>query len=187
MKLKQLKLDKRNANKGTDKGRDALVHSLRSYGAGRSILLDKKGRVIAGNKTVQQAIDAGFNEKDLIIVKTDGSKIVAVQRVDLDLERDSKAKALAIADNRVSELDLEWDPAVLAQITKEADLSALFSESDLKKLIGDDAAKKGGGPARKMDMTMTYSVIVDCSTEGQQEKLLERLEKEGFSCRLLIS
>ena len=43
------------------------------------------------------------------VVKTDGTFLIAVQRDDLDLATDPRAKALAIADNRIGELDLEWD------------------------------------------------------------------------------
>jgi len=39
-----------NANRGTERGTSALESSLELYGAGRSILLDKNGIIIAGNK-----------------------------------------------------------------------------------------------------------------------------------------
>src|SRR3954468_15113961 len=95
MKLADLKLDDRNANKGTARGRKALDKSLRDYGAGRSVLLDSKGRVIAGNKTVEAALASELGE-NVLVIKTDGSQLVAVQRTDLDLTKDAKAKALAI-------------------------------------------------------------------------------------------
>ena len=137
MKLSDLQFDSKNANRGTDRGRKALAESLKEYGAGRSILVDKKGRVIAGNKTLEQAIAAG--QKDVLVVKTDGSKLVAVQRVDLDLNS-KKAKALAIADNRVAELDLEWDAAVLAELGEEIDLSEFWSAKELEDLLGEKMA-----------------------------------------------
>ena len=49
MKITDLKFDPQNANKGTDRGRKALAASLSEFGAGRSILVDKHGSVIAGN------------------------------------------------------------------------------------------------------------------------------------------
>jgi hypothetical protein len=82
MKLSDLKLDERNANKGTARGRKALDKSLRDYGAGRSILLDSKGRVIAGNKTLEAARESDL-AKDVLVIRTDGSQLVAVQRTDL--------------------------------------------------------------------------------------------------------
>ena len=42
--------DTKNANKGTERGRYMVEASLRETGAGRSIVLDKDGRIIAGNK-----------------------------------------------------------------------------------------------------------------------------------------
>ncbi len=53
--LTDLTPDVRNANRGTARGRQLLGASLRAYGAGRSILVDRAGRVIAGNKTLAEA------------------------------------------------------------------------------------------------------------------------------------
>ena len=182
LKIGALRFDDKNANRGTERGRKALAASLKRYGAGRSILLDKKGRVIAGNKTLEQAKAAGH--KDVIVVETDGSQLVAVKRTDLDL-RDKKARALAVADNRVGELDLEWETDVIAELKKSADLSPFFSEKEFNKMIG--AKGDGSVPSVSMTMDLTYSVIVDCDSEEKQIELLDRLEKEGYKCRLLIS
>lgn len=83
-RISDLTPDHANANKGTERGRYALEASLRQYGAGRSILLDKNGRIIAGNKTAEVAADVGLD--DVLIVQTDGKQIVAVQRTDLDID-----------------------------------------------------------------------------------------------------
>src|SRR5271165_444783 len=137
--------DPKNANRGTKRGQRMIARSLREYGAGRSILLDKKGRIIAGNKTVENAAAAGIT--GVTLVPSDGSTIIAVQRtdldLDLDLDLDPMAKALAIADNRAAEVNLAWDPAVLADISREVELSSFFSEPELEKLgvvVSDEAA-----------------------------------------------
>ena len=135
VEISKLKLDPHNANKGTVRGRRALKHSLEEFGAGRSILLDKNGTVIAGNKTLEQAIARG--DKKVQVVKTDGSELVAVQRTDLDLGKDQKAKALAIADNRVGELDLAWDPAELSTLGKDVKLGQFFTDEELGELLTD--------------------------------------------------
>src|ERR1700677_5179196 len=109
--IAQLILDEKNANKGTERGRELLGKSLETYGAGRSVVVDRNNRVIAGNKTLEAARVAGM--KSISVIETDGTSLVAVQRGDLDLVRDKKARELAIADNRVSEVDLEWNPEVL--------------------------------------------------------------------------
>ena len=66
-----------------------LENSLRKYGAGRSILVDKNGIVIAGNKVMEVAgqIDLPVRE-----MRTKGNELIVVRRMDLDLERDQAAK-----------------------------------------------------------------------------------------------
>ena len=105
--IDELTPDPKNANRGTQSGLRALDRSLRDLGAGRSVLVDKHGTIIAGNKTIERAADLGIDE--VIIVDTDGTQLVAVRRTDLDLETDPKARELAYADNRIAELDLDWN------------------------------------------------------------------------------
>ena len=137
--VSDLQLDFHNANRGTQRGREALNRSLCEYGAGRGVLVDRAGRVIAGNKTVEQARQLGI---PIRIVETDGTHLVAVQRRDLDLETDPRARGLAIADNRVGELDLEWDTEVLQALQEEGvDLSAFWTDDEFAELVGDMAGR----------------------------------------------
>ena len=131
--LSALTPDDRNANKGTQRGTGMLEDSLRKYGAGRSILTDKNGRIIAGNKTAEGAASIGLDEA--IVVRTDGNRLVVVQRTDLDLD-DPKARELAIADNRTGEINLDWNADELqALIDDGADLSEMFREEELGALL----------------------------------------------------
>jgi len=183
VKLSKLQADRLNANKGTERGRKALDKSLRDLGAGRSVLIDRAGRIIAGNKTIEAAIKSGQMDQDVLVVKTNGKQLVAVQRTDLDLEKDSKAKALAVADNRVGELDLAWDSDVLAQLAREANLTDLFTPEELRKLgIGAEIDAVAGTPP---EMQSGFSIMIEQLSEKQQLTLLERLTKEGFACRAL--
>ena len=52
--LSDLIADDNNANKGTARDHEVVQESLKQFGAGRSILVDKVGRVIAGNKTSRE-------------------------------------------------------------------------------------------------------------------------------------
>lgn len=135
-RLRDLTPDSKNCNKGTERGTGMLEQSLRTYGAGRSILIDKKGRVIAGNKTVEQAAALGMDKVQ--VVESDGRTIIAVQRTDLDLEKDARAKELAIADNRVAEVNLDWDLAVLEDLGKEVDLGKFWLDKELADMFEDD-------------------------------------------------
>ena len=106
VKISELVPDDKNYNKGTEFGDSLLDKSLRNYGAGRSILLDKNNRIIAGNKTAQKAGEIGL--EDVQIIESDGTKLIAVKRTDIDLDSEA-GRELALADNAVSKVNLEWD------------------------------------------------------------------------------
>jgi DNA modification methylase len=124
-----------------------IDHSLTTYGAGRSILVDRDGHIIAGNKTVEAARRAGY--KRVVIVPSDGTTLVAVQRSDLDINS-RKARELAIADNRAAELNLDWNLEVLGSL--EVDLKEFWTEGELQELlIQSNGGEPVEGPAPKID------------------------------------
>ena len=131
--LDDLTSDPQNANRGTSRGLQALGRSLQDLGAGRSVVIDQAGRIIAGNKTVERARALGL---PLRVVQTDGRHLVAVQRCDLDLTRDARARSLALADNRIGELDLEWDVDMLLRLQQDGvDLSPWWSDEEFTQLL----------------------------------------------------
>ena len=86
---------------------------------------------------MENAAKAGITEVQ--VVQTDGSKLIAVQRTDLLLSTDDKAKQLAIADNRTAEL-AEWEPDVLADLSAELDLQPYFTDTELRDITGRSSA-----------------------------------------------
>lgn len=69
-KIKDLIPDDKNYNTGNEFGNSLIEKSLRNLGAGRSILIDKNNRIIAGNKTIENAVAIGL--EDMQIVESDG-------------------------------------------------------------------------------------------------------------------
>lgn len=133
--MNELKFDDHNANKGTERGRELLEQSVTELGAGRSILSDKKGKIIAGNKTLAAAQKAGLKVR---IVTTSRDELVVVQREDLDLDDPAgEARRLAYLDNRVAEIDLAWDVNIIAQDAASGlDFDALgFLDKELQKIL----------------------------------------------------
>ena len=135
--------DSHNFNAGTEKGREMIEKSFRELGAGRSILLDKNNRIIAGNKSQQAAIATGITK--VRIVDTDGDEIVAVRRRDVDL--DSKVgRELAFADNATQQVSLAWDETELQAV--QADVEGFdiadfgFDIGDLPQLSESDQANE---------------------------------------------
>ena len=169
--LTDLTPDDRNANAGTERGRAMVEESLRRDGAGRSILVDRNGNIIAGNTTHEAAIDIGL--KDAVIVKTDGRRLVVVQRTDLDIDSPA-GRALAVADNRTSEVGLSWDLGVLAELAADEtiDLSALFSPVELADLLGADAPVpkfQPEAPAHRLDQLAPDTTCPACGHQFKQE------------------
>ena len=131
----EITVDPQNANRGTDRGRALLAESLRLHGAGRSILADRYLRILAGNKTFEQAKALGL---PIRVITTDGRALIVVRRKDLDLEKHQSARALAIRDNRIAELDLQWDAKVLEELKLQGlDLGTLWSDREWAELLGE--------------------------------------------------
>jgi hypothetical protein len=137
VKITALKGDPHNANKGTPRGMGLLEQSLKENGAGRSILLDSEGGIIAGNKTYEKAGEAGF--EDVIVVHTTGRELVAVQRD--DVEPDSPERTMmALRDNRVGEVNLDWNAEQLAGFMEAGvDLSEMWREEELQEILSKAA------------------------------------------------
>ena len=120
MKISEVKItdiiqDDKNLNKGTADGKAMITKSLQKFGAGRSILLDKNNRIIAGNKTHENAEEIGM--EDVIVVESDGSKLVAVKRTDIDLDS-KEGREMALADNATVKVDLSWDDDAMREVSE---------------------------------------------------------------------
>jgi DNA modification methylase len=127
--INSLHSDHKNARRRTDRSAQLIGDSLQKFGAARSIVIDEDNRILAGNGTVEGAKKAGI--KNVRIIETDGSEIIAVQRI--GLTEDEKV-GLALADNRTADLS-EWDQAMLHQLSEEHDISDWFSQEDLDELL----------------------------------------------------
>lgn len=114
--IEKLTQDAHNFNKGTVGGAELMERSLSELGAGRSILIDKNGNIIAGNKTQEAAIKAGI--KKVRVIETTGDELVAVKRTDIDINS-KKGRDLAFVDNLATQINLAWDEAELEAIDVE--------------------------------------------------------------------
>lgn len=117
--ISDLTFDDKNFNRHTQKGMGLLEKSLQQFGAGRSILIDKEGNVIAGNGIVEAASNVGL--EDVQIVESDGTKIIAVKRTDISLNSDA-GREMALADNATAAADLEWNKDTLGEFFGPEDL-----------------------------------------------------------------
>jgi sporulation protein YlmC with PRC-barrel domain len=118
-KLEDLIPDDINANKGTEYGNSLIENSLRKFGAGRSILIDKNNHIIAGNKTVENAAAIGL--ENVRIIETDGKEIIAVKRTDIDLNT-KIGRELALADNASAKANISWDNEAIEKLKENFDV-----------------------------------------------------------------
>ena len=176
-KLTDLIQDDRNLNKGTERGQELIEKSLRRFGAGRSVLIDKNNRIIAGNKTHANAEAIGMD--DVIIVETDGTKLVAVKRTDIDIDTE-KGREMALADNATAKTDIEWDEEQMQGIADDFGLD--FDEWDVS--LGEE--KETDTKDLSDDFKFEYKVEVACVNEADQEMLYNEMTGRGYKCRILI-
>jgi hypothetical protein len=162
----ELGQDPENANLGTERGNALVGKSMDLYGPGRSILLDRNNVAIAGNKTLQAAVERGI---PVTVVESRGETLVAVKRLDLILDDpEGMARGLALADNRTSEVNLDWDFDALQKMADDGVAQEFFFDNELEAMAvqvkskqimpdlvddfvpleGDDAWVKGDEPVQ---------------------------------------
>ncbi len=130
--IKDLIADPKNRRKHTPRNVGMIVDALHKVGAGRSIVIDEKNEILAGNATIEAAGEAGITK--VKVIEAEGNEIVAVKRRGLT---DAQKRDLALYDNRTGEL-AEWDVDQLLQdVESGLDLSTLFSDDELESLMKD--------------------------------------------------
>lgn len=169
--------DNLNANKGTEYGQHLIEESLRKFGAGRSILIDKNNRIIAGNKTIENAVNVGLD--NVIVVETDGNQIVAVKRKDIDLDS-VKGRELALADNATGKANLSWDAEAIKQITEKWDTIKPDDWGiDVESIADDEPEEEASGKKE-----ISTRLIVECGDVSKLSLLFSELQERGFDVEL---
>ena len=188
-KISDLIPDANNYNKGTEFGSGLIAKSIQKNGLGRSLLLDKNGKVIAGNKTLEGTVAAGFNDEDIIVVKTDGTKLVVVQRTDLDLDT-RRGKEMALADNATAKANLAWDYGALGADFQSDELEAwgVFADGSFGGVPNNALNSEKKDPFGDEGITgkNSYGVIIMCESEETQETVFNKMQGEGYTCKIVV-
>ena len=116
--IQELAQDRHNFNRGSEEGQQLMERSFKELGAGRSILLDKNGNIIAGNKSQKAAIAAGI--KRVRVVETTGDELVAVKRTDVDIDS-AEGRKMAYLDNLTTQVNLTWDETELQAVQADVE------------------------------------------------------------------
>ena len=184
VKISEIKFDRTNANKGTERGRYAIEASMREFGFADAGTLDRNNTIIGGNKRTEVAGEIGM--EDAIIIDVDGTKPVFIRRNDLDLDstEDDRARRLAYALNRVGQLSLEWDAEqVLADLNAGMDLSGLFFDFEIDKILGregeplDPNAEWQGMPEFHNDPKAERTIYIHFATNDDVDNFAKLLDQ----------
>lgn len=114
--IEDLVQDDHNFNRGTEQGAKLIEKSFQDHGAGRSVLLDKDNRLIAGNKATKGAIAAGI--KKVRIIETTGDELIAVKRTDVSLDS-KEGREMAMLDNLTTQVNMSWDKVELETVAEQ--------------------------------------------------------------------
>jgi hypothetical protein len=163
-KISDLIPDDKNFNIGNSFGDSLIEKSLRKFGAGRSILIDKNNKIIAGNKTVENSAAIGL--EDVVIVESDGTKIIAVKRTDIDLNT-KRGRELALADNASAKANITWD---FENINLEFDTQEC---KDWGVIDFTEAAELESEP--ETETNESYNFTIECSNREELERLQTKL------------
>ena len=135
-KSTEIRLDHRNYRKHGEENKRVIRKSLEELGAGRSIVIDNEGEIIAGNGVFEQAQELGIPVR---IIETDGAELIAVKRKDLATD-DERRKKLALADNAASDAS-EWAQDLLREDWSQ-DVLAEFGVQLPEMEIEEDEIKR---------------------------------------------
>lgn len=117
MEVKDLKFDKRNYRRHSERNQDLIKKSINEVGFGRSVVIDAENEIICGNGVVSQIAKS----TPIKVIETNGSELIVVKRTDLKTD-DEKRKQLAVMDNSTSD-------------TSDFDLTLLQEDFDTEKLV----------------------------------------------------
>lgn len=173
--IESLVPDNKNFNKGTEYGNHLMDESLRKFGLGRSILLDKNDRIISGNKTAEKAAELGF--ENVLVVETDGNTLVAVKRKDVDLDS-AKGRELALADNATGKANLSWDEKMIAEMANKFDFNPDDWGVDVSMEEPDNEEEE------QTKKEISTRLIVECGDVSKLSMLFSELQDRGFKCEL---
>lgn len=146
-----------------------VANSIREFGFKVPVVIDEHNTIVCGHTRVKAAVKLGMGEVPCIVA---------------DDLTPAQIKAFRLADNKVGELAM-WDWDLLSDEMEELDELGI-DMSDFGFLSLEDDEEPQEAPQDLSDeVKEVYEVIIECSSEGEQEAVYYKLTQEGFKCRVL--
>ena len=160
----------KNSRTHSDEQVAQIAASIKEFGFNNPVLIGSDDVIIAGHGRVMAARKLGMLE---------------VPCIRLGHLTETQRKAYIIADNRLA-LNAGWDEELLT-----IELKSLAEENFRLDLLGFDAQELAKmfdevteDPLKEESYSEVFNVIVECKDEQEQEKVFNRLDSEGYTCRV---
>lgn len=142
MKKPKLKprVQTKNANLHTERGLGMLGTSIERDGWIGAITVANDGETFDGSARVEVG-----EFEDAIVIESDGTKPIIHRRTDIPNADDPRAVRLGIAANRIPQVDLAWNPAILAELAPE-EIKGMFSDKELAEILKSEKEPKDAEP-----------------------------------------
>lgn len=148
---------------------DVIAESLRINGQYRPIVIARDGTILAGNHTYMAAMSLGW-------------ETLAVVRLDVDAASDA-AYRIMLADNRTADLG-NYDNGVLAQLlTHMSEVDSLLGTGYDDRALADLLTEIDAPLTELPDHVGSPTLVITCSDESQQERLLSEFLERGLSVK----
>jgi ParB-like chromosome segregation protein Spo0J len=147
-----------------------IARSIEEFGFTNPVLIDQDNGIIAGHGRVEAAKQVSM---DLIPC------------IRLSHLSEAQKRAYVIADNKLA-LNAGWDDATLRSEIEalqdlEFDISLLgFDDIELGKMFDEPEEPQ----LKDEQYSEVFNIIVECKDEDEQEKIFNRLDGEGYKCRV---
>jgi hypothetical protein len=161
----------RNSRTHSSEQVDQIAASIKEWGWTVPILVDEAGGIIAGHGRTMAAKKLGM--KTVPVMVASGWS-------------DAKKRAYIIADNKLA-LNAEWDNELLK--IELLDLGELnynleligFDLQEISNILDDQNEIK---QPESVDYKEVFNIIIECSNEEDQQKIFNKLDAEGYKCRV---
>lgn len=129
---------RRNANRHTPRGIGALESAMNELGYVAPMTAAADGEIIDGSARLEVAEDV-FGDTAPLVVEHDGSRPIVMVRTDIPNADDPRAVRIALAANRIAQLDLDFDMTMLAALAADQPevMAGLWSADEIEQLIKD--------------------------------------------------
>lgn len=167
---------------------EAIASSLTINGMYRPVVVNRGTytnrpmEILAGNHTIKaMRLLAERNPDD------ERWRFAETYIIDVD---DDRATRIVLADNRTADLG-SYDNDILLELLGDLDdnlglAGTGYTDDYINALLGGVEELPEEGDAEMTDSPISYSIVVECSSEAEQARLLDRFIEEGLECRAIM-